>query len=291
MSIRPRRSALYMPGSNQRALEKAKNLAADSLVLDLEDSVGPEKKVAARESVVAAVKAGGYGQREMIIRANASDSQWGVDDVKAIATSGADGICLPKVETAEQVHQVAALLDSAGAPASMNIWVMIETPLGVMNIQQIVSSEKRLNVILMGTTDLAKELRTPHTTDRIGLQFCLGQCVLAARANNKEILDGVYLDLHDEPGFIAACEQGRDMGFDGKTLIHPKQLGAANQVFAPSEADLVKAKAIIAAWEVAEAEGKGVVVVDGKLVEVMHIDEAKRHLEIASTIEALQENE
>ncbi|WP_339339408.1 CoA ester lyase [uncultured Oceanicoccus sp.] len=285
MTTRPRRSVLYMPGSNQRALEKARTLPADSLVLDLEDSVGPEKKVAARDQVMAAVSAGGYGYREIIIRANSLDSEWGEDDIRAIALSGADGLCLPKVENQAQVEAAINLLNDAGAPASMQVWVMIETPLGVTNIQQIASASARITVIAMGTTDLSKELRV---TDRIGLLYSLSQCVLAARAYNKEILDGVYLDLHNDQGFTDTCVQGKHLGFDGKTLIHPKQLAAANQVFGPSANDIERAENMIAAWKLAEAEGKGVVVVDGKLVEAMHIDEARRHLARAEKIAAQQ---
>ena len=285
MTTRPRRSVLYMPGSNQRALEKARTLPADSLVLDLEDSVGPEKKVVARDQVMAAVSAGGYGYREIIIRANSLDSEWGEDDIRAIALSGADGLCLPKVENQAQVETAINLLNDAGAPASMQVWVMIETPLGVTNVQQIASASARITVIAMGTTDLSKELRV---TDRIGLLYSLSQCVLAARAYNKEILDGVYLDLHNDQGFTDTCVQGKHLGFDGKTLIHPKQLAAANEVFGPSANDIERAENMIAAWKLAEAEGKGVVVVDGKLVEAMHIDEARRHLARAEKIAAQQ---
>ena len=287
MSIRPRRSVLYMPGSNQRALEKAQGLAADALVFDLEDSVGPEKKAEARQLVVAAADSGAYGQREIIIRANSLDSSWGITDIQAIAASKADGLCMPKVETAAQVHEALAVLNAAGATA-MPLWLMIETPLGILNIRDIVMADARVEVIVMGTTDLAKELRVPHTADRIGLQHALSACVLATRAGGKEILDGVYLDLADEAGFTQACEQGRDLGFDGKTLIHPKQLAATNTVFGPSEDDIIKAEKIIAAWREAEAEGKGVVVVDGKLVEGMHVDEAKRNLLLAKAIAELE---
>ncbi len=287
MSVRPLRSVLYMPGSNQRALEKACTLAADALVLDLEDSVGPQSKVEARSQVVAAVKAAGFGVRDVIVRVNSLDSEWGEEDVQAVARSGADGICLPKVENETEVDVAIKLLNDSGAPLSMQLWVMIETPLGVQNINQIAAADPRLTVIAMGTTDLAKELRVPHTPDRTGLQYSLGRCVLAARAYNKEILDGVYLDLQDETGFFQACQQGRALGFDGKTLIHPKQLAGANEVFGPSEADLMRAQKIIDAWRQTEAEGKGVVVVDGKLVEAMHVDEAQRHVAIAKAIAEL----
>ena len=286
MSVRPRRSVLYMPGSNQRALEKARTLSADALVLDLEDSVGPEKKVEAREMVIAAVRAGGYGNREIIIRANSLDSEWGEDDIRAIGLSGADGVCLPKIENQAEVEVAINILNDVGAPASMQVWVMIETPLGVINIHQIANSDARMTVIVMGTTDLSKELRVP---DRIGLLHSLSQCVLAARAHNKEILDGVYLDLENDEGFADICQQGRNLGFDGKTLIHPKQLAAANKAFGPSAADIEHAEKIIAAWKLTAAQGKGVVVVDGKLVEGMHVDEARRHLALAEKIAALAE--
>jgi citrate lyase subunit beta / citryl-CoA lyase len=291
MPVRPRRSVLYMPGSNQRALEKARSLAADALVLDLEDSVGPEKKAQARELVVNAVKAGGYGRREIIIRANTLDSEWAEQDIRAIALSGADAICLPKVENEAEVEKVINILNDAGAPESMQLWVMIETPLGVQNINRIVAVDARLTVIVMGTTDLAKELRVPHTPDRIGLQYSLGRCVMAAGANNKEILDGVYIDLQDQPGFIAACQQGCDLGFDGKTLIHPSQLEAANTIFGPSDQQLLRARKIIDAWKDVAAQGDGVVVVDGKLVEAMHVDEAKRQLAVATAITELASSE
>ncbi len=283
-SISPRRSVLYMPGSNQRALEKARSLDADALLLDLEDSVGPALKVSAREQVVAAVVAGGYGRREIIVRANCLDSEWGEDDIRAIAQSGAQGVCLPKVESPAEVHRAIAILDAADAPTTMQVWVMIETPLGVLNIDEIAAADPRMTVLVMGTTDLAKELRVPHTPNRIGLQYSLGRCVLAARANHKDILDGVYLDLQDEVGFASSCQQGVDLGFDGKTLIHPKQLVAANDVFSPSADDIERARKIIRTWQQAEAEGKGVVVVDGQLIEIMHVDEAKRCLAIAEAI-------
>jgi citrate lyase subunit beta/citryl-CoA lyase len=278
-----------MPGSNQRALEKSRSLAADTLIFDLEDSVGPEKKVEARAMVIAAVKAGGYGQREIIIRANSLDSEWGEDDIRAIALSGADGVCLPKVENEAEVEAVISILNTAGAPLSMQVWVMIETPFGVAHINQIVAADTRMTTVVMGTTDLAKELRVPHTPNRTGLIYALSQCLLAARAHNKEILDGVYLDLQDEAGFVSACHQGRDLGFDGKTLIHPKQLAAANDVFGPSQAALIRAQKILAAWVLAEADGRGVVVVDGRLVENMHVDEARRDLAIAEVIVAMAE--
>lgn len=286
MSVRPRRSVLYMPGSNQRALEKAKTLPADAVIFDLEDSVGPELKLAAREQVINAVNAGGYGAREVIVRANGLDSEWGWADIEAIAASAADGLCLPKIEHAEQLLDVIEILQHCAS--AMPLWPMIETPLGVQNVNAIAAADTRVKVLVMGTTDLAKELRVPHTPDRIGLQYSLGRCVLAARRLGKDILDGVYIDLDNEPGFGLACEQGRALGFDGKTLIHPRQLAAANRIFGFNHSELERAEKIIAAWQIAEAEGKGVAVVDGKLVEGMHVDEARRQLDIAAAIKALE---
>lgn len=288
MPFRPRRSALYMPGSNLRALEKAKTLSADALILDLEDAVAPDSKALAREQVVASIQAGGYGSRELVVRVNGLDTEWGLEDIRAVATSGADAICLPKVEAAAEVEELVRLLDDAGAPETMEVWVMSETPKGVLNINEVAAAHWRLSVIVMGTSDLAKDLRVPHTPDRLGFLTSLGLCLLAARANNVDILDGVYLDLDDDAGYRASCEQGRELGFDGKTLIHPKQLQAANEVFGPSEDELGRCQKIIAAWDSAETQGQGVVLVDGKLVENLHVEEARRCLAIAAAIEELQ---
>jgi len=280
MSVTPRRSVLYMPGSNARAIEKARSLQADVIVLDLEDSVGPQMKVSAREQVCDELAKGGFGYREMVVRINSLDTQWADQDVASVAASNASAICLPKVESADELEQLVILLDKNNAPASMQIWAMIETPRGVLNIEAITKATDRLTVLAMGTTDLAKELRVPHTPDRIGLISALSACVIAARAEQIDILDGVYLDLADDTGFRAACVQGSQLGFDGKTLIHPKQLASANTVFAPGAEAVERADKILSAWQEAEAEGKGVVVVDGKLVEGMHVDESRRLLEI-----------
>lgn len=288
MSLKPRRSVLYMPGSNARALEKAKTLDADTLVLDLEDAVAPDQKQAAREQVVAAVKEGGYGSREMVIRVNGLDTDWCEDDIRAVAGTGVSAICLPKIETSEQVLKVVELLDRAGADSAMEIWAMIETPKGVVNVNRIAPAHPRLTLLMMGTSDLAKEMRVPHTPDRIGFISALSSCVIAARANGLDVLDGVHLDLNDEAGFVAVCQQGRNLGFDGKTLIHPKQLSAANEVFGPSEQDIDRAQRIIEAFQEAEAQGKGIVLVDGKLVENLHVDEARRTLEISAAISSRQ---
>ncbi len=284
MTLRPRRSVLYMPGSNARALEKARTLDADCLILDLEDAVSPDQKAAAREQVLAAVNAGGYGERELVVRVNGFDTAWGRDDIVAFANAPIAALCLPKVESEEEVHAVVQLLKQEGS--SLKLWLMAETPRGVLNIDEICGASARNEVVVMGTSDLAKELRVPHTPDRLGMQTSLQLCVLAARAHGLEILDGVYLDIKDEAGYAEACEQGVKLGFDGKTLIHPSQIEAANRAFAPSPEVVERARKIIEAWEAAKAEKKAVAVVDGKLVEVLHFEEAQRHLAIAEAISA-----
>jgi citrate lyase subunit beta / citryl-CoA lyase len=288
MQIRPRRSALYLPGSNQRALEKSKTLSIDAVILDLEDAVAPDQKIAARDQVAAAVKAGGFGNREVVIRINALSTAWGRDDLAAAAAAQPAAICVPKMESAEQVREVAAALDACNASKDIGIWAMLETPLGILNAAQIASAHSRMKVLVMGTSDLAKDLRVPHTPDRRGFVTSLGLCVLAARAYGLDILDGVHLDLSGGDEFRAICEQGRQLGFDGKTLIHPNQIVAANEVFGPGIEAIEQAKRIIAAWEEAEREGKGVAVLDGKLVENLHAAEAQRILAIANSINAMQ---
>ncbi len=286
MEFRPRRSALYMPGSNARALEKARNLDADVLIFDLEDAVAPAQKDQAREQVLAALAAGGYGSREVVVRINALDSPWGEDDVRALACSAAAAICLPKAESARQVRTLAARLKDAGSGPELAIWAMAETPRGILAIEEIVFSEPRLEVLVMGTSDLAKELRVPHTEDRAGFHYALGRCVMAARAAGLDVLDGVHLDLEDDAGLEQACEQGRALGFDGKTLIHPRQLDIANRVFRPDAAALDRARRVMTAWREAEAAGQGVVLVDGRLVESLHVEEAQRLLALDAAIDA-----
>jgi citrate lyase subunit beta / citryl-CoA lyase len=286
MSLKPRRSVLYMPGSNARALEKAKTLNADTLVLDLEDAVAPDQKTAARRQVVEAVNQGGYGHREMVIRVNGLDTEWCRDDIAAVAKAKVSALCLPKIESPEQILSVVELLNQFGADPEMEVWAMIETPKGVQNVNAIAAAHPRLTLLMMGTSDLAKEMRVPHTPDRLGFVAALSLCVLAARAQGLDILDGVHLALDDEEGLRAVCLQGKQLGFDGKTLIHPKQLDCANEVFGPSAADADRARAIIEAFTQAESEGKGVVVVDGKLVENLHVEEARRVLAIISAISA-----
>ncbi|MBK6288773.1 MAG: CoA ester lyase [Gammaproteobacteria bacterium] len=287
MTIRPRRSALYMPGSNARALDKARTLAADTLILDLEDAVDPGRKREAREQVLAAIAAGGYGARELLVRANALDTPWGVDDLRALAVSGADGVVLSKVSSAAEVREAARLLEQAGAPQSLALWIMAETARCILDIDAIAGAHPRLRAILMGTADLARETRVRHTHDRIGFIATLNLCVLAARAHGLDIIDGVHLDLEDDAGLAHACEQGRDMGFDGKSLIHPRQLAAANRAFTPTAAALEKACELIDAWQQARARGSAVVVVNGRLVEKLHVAEAEREIELATAIAAM----
>lgn len=287
MTIRPRRSVLYMPGSNARALEKAKSLPADGLILDMEDAVSPDAKALAREQIVAAVDGGGYGGRELMVRINGLDTPWGADDVAAVSAGATppDAVLIPKVSTVADVVGAIDAFEDAGCPDSVEFWIMAETPLCILNIREIAAAHPRLRGIVMGTSDLAKETRVRHTQDRLGFITALNLCVLAARANGLEIIDGVYLNLDDEDGYASACEQGRDLGFDGKSLIHPKQVAAANAVFGISEQDLAAAHKIIEGWKQAEKEGKGVVVVDGKLVENLHYEEAARQVELAAAIE------
>jgi len=285
---RPRRSVLYMPGSNARALEKGRTLACDALILDLEDAVAPDAKDQAREQVVAALSAGGYGQREVIVRVNGLDTPWGYQDITAAATSGADAILLPKVEGPAIIHHVERIMETAGAPAGQSIWCMMETPLGILNAQDIGSASPRVGCFVMGTSDLAKDLHATHTRDRVPLQASLSHCLLVARAYGLGIVDGVHLDLSDDEGFAFSCQQGLEMGFDGKTLIHPKTIDKANDIFGPSADDVAWAQKIIAAFEAARAGGKGVVVVDGKLVENLHVAEARRLVQLSNAIAKLE---
>jgi citrate lyase subunit beta/citryl-CoA lyase len=284
MAIRPRRSVLYMPGSNERALEKARSLPADGLILDLEDAVAPEAKALARRQVTDAVKAGGFGGRELVVRVNGLDTEWAGDDIAAVAKCGADAILFPKIQTAADVLQAILLLEQAGAPASLPIWIMAETPRCILNMDSIAGASPRLSCIVAGTSDLGRELRIRPTPARDGAVGALTMIVLAARAHGLDALDGVHLDLADEAGFETVCAQGRDLGFDGKTLIHPKQIDAANRAFAPTQAELEAARTIVAAWKEARAEGKGITVVGGHLVEKLHVDEAERLLALHHAI-------
>jgi citrate lyase subunit beta/citryl-CoA lyase len=287
-NIRPLRSVLYMPASNARALEKAKSLSADALIMDLEDSVSPDSKSEARDLVTQATMAannGEYGSRIICIRVNGLDTPWGEDDLKAAAKAKPDAILLSKVNGAADVHAAERILEALGLSEKTSIWVMMETPLSMLHAEEIAASSPRLTAFVLGTSDLVKDLHAHHTPLRLPVIASLNLCVLAARAYGLEVLDGVYLHLNDAEGFEQSCLQGLEMGFDGKTLIHPKQLEAANRVFAPSDKDIELSKRIIEAHAQAASEGKGVVVVDGSLIENLHVQNAQRIVALAEAIE------
>ena len=282
--LRPRRSVLYMPGANERALEKAQTIPADALILDLEDAVAPDAKVEARERVCAAATSGAYGTREVAIRANGIGTAWHDDDLRAIAEAGPAAVVIPKIDSAADVHRIEQALEAGGAPAHTRIWAMLETPIATLSALEIAMSSERLTVLVMGTNDLVKELQAAHVPGRQPLLAGLGHCLLAARAAGKVILDGVYNDIKDDAGFLAECEQGRDLGFDGKTLIHPSQVDPCNHTFAPTDDEVAKANEIIQAFEEATAEGRGVATVNGRMIENLHVEQAKRVLAIAAAI-------
>ena len=285
--FRPRRSLLYMPGSNPRALEKARDLPADGLIVDLEDAVAADAKETARAIVAAALAAGGYGSRELVLRVNPLDTPWGHADLAAAATMPIDAVLLPKVESADRVRLTVSLLEALGAPEQLAVWCMIETPLGVLAAREIAAASHRLAALVLGTSDLTKELHALATRDRLPLITSLGLVMLAARAYGLAILDGVHLDLADEEGFAFLCRQGRELGFDGKTLIHPKQIGPANLAYAPSPKEIEYSRRIIAAHAEAAAAGRGVALVDGKLIEGLHVENARRLLAIAEGIDRI----
>ena len=276
-----------MPGSNARALEKARTLAADALVLDLEDAVAPDAKAQAREQVIAAVRAGGYGRRELVVRVNAVATSWGRADLAAVAGAGVDAVLLPKVETPDAVHEAFGILRENGAPPAVAMWCMLETPRAILNAAAIATATPPVAALVVGTSDLTKDLHARHTRDRAPLLLSLELCVLAARAAGVVALDGVHLDLDDDAGFEAVCRQAAELGFDGKTLIHPKQIAKANQIFAPSPDDVAWARRVIAAHAAAVAERRGVVLLDGRLIENLHVEDARRVVELADAIEAL----
>ncbi len=291
MTIRPRRSVLYMPGSNARALEKAKTLATDAVILDLEDSVAPDAKAQAREQVVAVAAAGGFGSREVVIRVNSLAGPWGLADLEAAAKVAPDAILIPKVSRPEDVFEAVAVLDRLGAPESAKIWAMFETPLAVLNAGAIaaaasVTEGRRLSVFVLGTNDLAKETRARFVTGRTTMLPWLTTAVAAGRAHGLDVIDGVYNNLSDAEGFVAECEQGRDLGMDGKTLIHPNQLEVANRTFSPSEAEVAQAEKILAAFALPENASKGVISLDGRMVERLHAEMAERVVAIAKAIAA-----
>jgi citrate lyase subunit beta/citryl-CoA lyase len=274
-----------MPASNARALVKARTLAADALVFDLEDAVAPGAKDEARRLAVEAVRGGGYGHREVIIRVNAPASPWGREDLAAVAPAGARAVLLPKVESAAAVSDALDALAAQGAPASLEIWCMLETPRGILAADAIAGASPRVGALVMGTSDLTKELRARHTSGREPLLTSLGLCVLAARAHGRTALDGVHLDLEDTAGLAAACRQARDLGFDGKTLIHPSQIEVANAAFSPSPGEVARARRVIEAHAAAAGAGRGVAVLDGRLIENLHVEEARRVLTLAAALE------
>jgi len=285
MTLRPRRSALYMPGSNVRALEKAKTLAADVIIMDLEDAVAPEAKETARDQIVAAVKGGGYGRREVVIRTNGLGTPWVEGDMAAAIAAAPDAIQVPKVSSAADVETLTAMV--AKAPATLKIWAMIETPQAILNLHAIAAASAkggRVSCFVMGTNDLVKETRAELDADRLSALYWLSATVTAARAYGLEVLDGVYNNFKDLEGFRRECRQGRTLGMDGKTLIHPDQIAIANEVFAPSESELAWSRRIIAAFDRPENKGKGAINLDGRMVELMHAEIARRTVAIAEAI-------
>lgn len=288
MAVRPRRSALYMPGSNARALEKAKTLAADVVMFDLEDAVAPEAKETARNQVMAAVAGGGYGRRELVIRINSLDTPWGPEDLARAAAVAPDAILVPKVSTAAQLAEVRQKLGSA--PEKTEVWAMIETPLAILNLREIAAAARdpsaRLGCFVVGTNDLAKETRAGLDENRTAALYWLSATVTAARAHGIDVLDGVYNAFKDTGGFRRECIQGRQLGMDGKTLIHPDQIAGANEIFSPTSAEVEWSRKIIAAFDEPQNRGKGAITVDGRMVELLHAETARRTVEIAEAIAA-----
>ncbi len=282
--VRPRRSVLYLPASNERALEKAKSLPVDGLILDLEDAVAPDAKSAARELACAAAVSGAYGMRELTIRINGLGSPWHEDDLAAVCAAGPGGIVVPKVSRADEVRSRAAAMAAAGAPEHTALWAMVETPRAILDCAAIGSASERLTVLVLGTNDLVKELAAQVVPGRTPLVTALSMAVLGARAAGVAVLDGVYNDVRDADGFVAECRQGRELGFDGKTLIHPGQVETANRVFAPSDDEVDTARRTIAAFEAARAEGRAVATLDGRLVESLHVDTAHRVLAMHAAV-------
>ena len=282
--LRPRRSVLYMPGSNARALEKARTITCDGLILDLEDAVAPDDKPAAREAACAAAASGAYGRREVAIRVNGAGTEWHADDLAAACAAGPDAVLVPKVDSADAVLELVEAMAGHEAPDRTALWAMVETPYAMLHAEEIAAASDRLTVLVMGTNDLAKELYAEHVPGRQPLLTGLGLAVLAARATGTAILDGVYNDVKDTDGFLAECRQGREMGFDGKTLIHPGQVEGANEAFAPSERAVEDARGILDAWE---ARNSGVVTYRGRMIEALHVESARRTLAIHEAIASL----
>ena len=284
--FRPRRSCLYVPGANARALQKAKSLPADAFVLDLEDAVAPDAKVDAREAIQNALGDRSFGAREVVIRVNGLETEWGRDDLEMAVSAGVDGVLVPKITRGKDVRAIDRFLNNAGASPSLGLWVMIETPLAVLNIKKIAkaSAKTRLTGFVMGTNDLAKELNAVSTPDRLAFLFSLSAALAAARAYRLVAIDGVYNDIRNDAGLSVECEQGRVLGFDGKTLIHPSQIETANRVFSPSEAELSHARNIVEAFALPENRGKGVISLNGQMVELLHLQQAERLIAIDDAI-------
>ncbi len=284
--FRPRRSVLYMPSSNAKALEKAKTLKVDGIIFDLEDAVAPDDKPAAREAACAAVRSGEYGRRELTIRVNGADTEWHADDLAAACAAGPDAIVVPKVSSAAAVHTLVEAMAAHNAPEHTKLWAMVETPYAMLHAEEIAAASERLTVLVMGTNDLVKELYAEHVPGRAPVLAALSLALLAARATGKAIIDGVFNDVKDTDGFLAECEQGRQLGFDGKTLIHPGQVEGANTAFAPSEQAVEDARGILGAWE---SRTTGVVTYRGRMVENLHVESAQRTLTMHEEIKALDE--
>ena len=284
--FRPRRSFLYVPGANARALEKAKSLPTDALILDLEDAVAPDAKAEARETILNAVGDRAYGAREVVIRVNGLETEWGQDDLAMAASAGVDGVLVPKITRRKDVRAINRFLNDVGASPSLGLWVMIETPLAVLNIRKIAkaSAKTRLTGFVMGTNDLAKEFNAVPTPDRLAFVLSLSAALAAARAYGLAAIDGVYNDINNEDGLSAECEQGRVLGFDGKTLIHPSQIETANRIYRPSEAELGLAREVVAAFARPGNRGKGVISLNGQMVELLHLEQAERLLAIDDAI-------
>ena len=291
--IRPRRSLLFMPGSNPRALEKARNLPADGLILDLEDSVAPEAKGLARDQIAKAIAAGGFGKREILIRTNAIDSPWWMDDITMAAQARPDGILVPKISSVEDLGRIARCLLDVDAPASIAVWTMIETALAVLHVEELAASrnvEPRLAGFMFGPNDISRETRIRMQPGRATMLSMITHCILATRAYGLEILDGPYSDFSNVDGFAQECTQARDLGFDGKTLIHPGQIAACNAIFTPPAEEVAQARKIIAAFERPENAARGAISLDGQMVERLHADIARRTIAIADSIAAVTQH-
>ena len=289
--MHPHRSVLFMPATNERALNKARTLAADVIAIDLEDAVAPEAKASARDQLRDTVLKGGFGHRKVVARVNPLDTDYGSDDIKAVARLPLDAVLLPKVEHEDEIQAADAALEAAGAKTDLALWFMIETPRGVLAAERLCAASPRLQCVALGTSDLAKDLRVPQSPSRTGLMHALSTCVLAARAHGLDVLDGVYLNFRDADGYRKVCEQGRALGFDGKTLIHPSQIADANEIFAPAVEQVDTARRLLEAWKAARANGEGVAVLDGKLVENLHVEEAERILALHENIIAAQDSQ